>query len=170
MTAVAPEHRSGGGLVPRQRRPPPPAPESRGRTEVGDRAATVIALAAAREVPGVRKVHQGGLPWTRASRVTVRGARAEIELSVTVGYPAPLREVARRLREHVTRRVAEQAGLRVTRLDIGMDVSLDTALADRATGRSTAQPAGRRAGQDVDQSAGRGAGRGAGQDLSGDRA
>ncbi|MER7502978.1 Asp23/Gls24 family envelope stress response protein [Nonomuraea pusilla] len=160
MTAVAPEHRGGGGPVPRQRRPPPPAPESRGRTEVGDRAATVIALAAAREVPGVRQVHEGGLPWTRASRVTVRGARAEIELSVTVGYPAPLRDVARRLREHVTRRVAEQAGLRVTRLDIGLDVSLDTALADRATDRATGRAIGGAADQDATRPAGQHAGRG----------
>ncbi|TDD09067.1 Asp23/Gls24 family envelope stress response protein [Nonomuraea deserti] len=57
-------------------------------------------------------------PWGRSSSAEVRRGRAGIRLHVSVAYPAPLRVVAARLREHVSRRVAVQTGLEVSRLDV----------------------------------------------------
>ncbi|MFI9592232.1 Asp23/Gls24 family envelope stress response protein [Nonomuraea sp. NPDC052265] len=115
MTTTAPQV-----TVPRQRLAPADEPERRGRTEIADRVVAKIACCAAREVPEVRDVRLGGVPWTRSSSAEVRGERATLRLNVTVGYPAPLRAVAARLREHVRTRVAMQTGLNVTRLDVTM--------------------------------------------------
>ncbi|MFB4277239.1 MULTISPECIES: Asp23/Gls24 family envelope stress response protein [unclassified Nonomuraea] len=123
--------------VPAQRPAPLPAPEGRGRTEVADRVVTKIACCAAREVPEVREVNLRALPWAPASSGEVHGGQAVVRLNVRVAYPAPLRAVAGRLREHVMRRVALQTGLRVTRLDITM-TDLDVTTSGRGvvpTGR-----------------------------------
>lgn len=106
--------------VPAQRPAPLPAPERRGYTEIADRVVTKIARCAALEVPEVREVHLHGLPWSRPTSGEVHGAQATVRLNVSVAYPSPLHAVAARLREHVTRRVAVQTGLDVTRLDITM--------------------------------------------------
>ncbi|MEU8359561.1 Asp23/Gls24 family envelope stress response protein [Nonomuraea sp. NPDC048882] len=106
--------------MPAQRAAPLPSPERRGRTEISDRAITKIACGAAMEVPEVRDARPRGLPWTRTSGGAVHGNQAALRLNVSVGYPSPLHAVARRLREHVTRRVAAHTGLDVTRLDITM--------------------------------------------------
>ncbi|WP_346111370.1 Asp23/Gls24 family envelope stress response protein [Nonomuraea maheshkhaliensis] len=106
--------------MPAQRATPLPSPERRGRTEISDRVITKIACGAAMEVPEVRDARPRGLPWTRASGGAVHGGQAALRLNVRVGYPSPLHAVARRLREHVTRRVAAHTGLDVTRLDITM--------------------------------------------------
>ncbi|MEO3887579.1 hypothetical protein [Nonomuraea sp. B5E05] len=140
MTDVTPAEGTATVTVPAQRRPPQPPPEGRGRTEVADQVVLKIACLAAAEVPEVREVHSrtapwsrspdagatargntpGGkaAPWRRSSSAEVRGGRATIRLHVSVAYPAPLRVVAARLREHVSRRVAVQTGLEVTRLDV----------------------------------------------------
>jgi uncharacterized alkaline shock family protein YloU len=119
-SGVAPDVRAGRVVVPSQRPAPLPSPERRGRTEISDRVITKIACSAAMEVPEVRDVRPRGLPWTRASSGAVHGDQVTLRLNVSVGYPSPLRAVATRLREHVTRRVAAQTGLDVTRLDITM--------------------------------------------------
>lgn len=106
--------------VPRQRPTPAVAPERRGRTEISERVVAKIACTAAQEVPEVRDVRLGGLPWTRSSSAEVRGDRATVKLNVSVAYPAPLHAVAARLREHVRNRVLMQTGLNVTRLDVTM--------------------------------------------------
>ncbi|MEO3800959.1 hypothetical protein [Nonomuraea sp. B1E8] len=139
MTDVTPAEGAATVTVPAQRRPPPPPPEGRGRTEVAGQVVLKIACLAAAEVPEVREVHSrtapwsrhpdagagrgstpGGkaAPWRRSSSAEVRGGRATIRLHVGVAYPAPLRVVAARLREHVSRRVAVQTGLEVGRLDV----------------------------------------------------
>ncbi|NUP01562.1 MAG: Asp23/Gls24 family envelope stress response protein [Nonomuraea sp.] len=115
MTTAAPRV-----TVPRQRLAPTAEPERRGRTEITDRVVAKIACCAAREVPEVRDVRLGGMPWTRSTSAEVRGDRATVKLNVTVAYPAPLHAVAARLREHVRNRVAMQTGLTVTRLDVTM--------------------------------------------------
>lgn len=119
-SGVGPDPVAGGVVVPSQRPAPLPSPERRGRTEISDRVITKIACSAAMEVPEVRDVRLRGLPWTRASSGAVHGDQVTLRLNVSVGYPSPLRAVATRLREHVTRRVAAQTGLDVTRLDITM--------------------------------------------------
>ncbi|MGP3934893.1 Asp23/Gls24 family envelope stress response protein [Nonomuraea sp. KM88] len=141
MTDVTPAESAATVTVPAQRRPPQPPPEARGRTEVADQVVLKIACLAAAEVPEVREAHsrtapwsrspdagaaarRGGTPggkaapWRRSSSAEVRGGRATIRLHVSVAYPAPLRGVAARLREHVSRRVAVQTGLEVSRLDV----------------------------------------------------
>ncbi|MEV5896976.1 Asp23/Gls24 family envelope stress response protein [Nonomuraea fuscirosea] len=119
-SGVAPDPVAGGVVVPSQRPAPLPSPERRGRTEISDRVITKIACSAAMEVPEVRDVRLRGLPWSRASSGAVHGGQVSLRLNVSVGYPSPLRAVATRLREHVTRRIAAQTGLDVTRLDITM--------------------------------------------------
>ncbi|NRQ37222.1 Asp23/Gls24 family envelope stress response protein [Nonomuraea sp. NN258] len=120
MTTVASGPRAGAGAVtvPEQRRPPQAAPERRGNTAIADRVAMKIACCAAREIPEVREVHLGGLPWSRSSSAEVRGDRVTINLNLSMVYPSPLRAVAARLREHVSNRVHEQTGLHVDRVDL----------------------------------------------------
>ncbi|SDK14332.1 Asp23/Gls24 family envelope stress response protein [Nonomuraea jiangxiensis] len=130
MTTTGGEQRAGTVTVPAQRPVPPAAPERRGRTEVTDRVVAKIACHAAMEVPEVRDVRlrsgpfqRGpvrGVPWGRSSSAEVRGDRATVHLAVGVAYPAPLRAIGRRLREHVIRRVTAQTGVYVSRLDITM--------------------------------------------------
>ncbi|NBE96098.1 Asp23/Gls24 family envelope stress response protein [Nonomuraea sp. KC401] len=137
MTDVSPAEGAATVAVPAQRRPPQPPPEGRGRTEVADQVVLKIACVAAEELPEVHEVRVRTAPWSRSPGATrpwgrtsggmapgrssgaeVRGGRATIRLHVVVAYPAPLRAVAARLREHVRRRVADQTGLEVTRLDV----------------------------------------------------
>ncbi|MEV4114177.1 Asp23/Gls24 family envelope stress response protein [Nonomuraea sp. NPDC049695] len=109
---------TGTATVPAQRPAPQPPPELRGRTQIADRVVSKIACCAAAEVPEVREVHLGNLPWTRSSNAEVRGDQAAVRLTVSLAYPSPLRAVAARLRKHVIGRVAAQTGLTVTRLDV----------------------------------------------------
>ncbi|TDE59476.1 Asp23/Gls24 family envelope stress response protein [Nonomuraea mesophila] len=136
MTDVTPAEGAATVTVPAQRRPPRPPPEGRGRTEVADQVVLKVACVAAEELPEVHEVRVRSAPWNRSpgagsrgrtsgglapgrsSGAEVRGGRATIRLHVVVAYPAPLRAVAARLREHVSRRVAGQTGLEVTRLDV----------------------------------------------------
>ncbi|MEV0230458.1 Asp23/Gls24 family envelope stress response protein [Nonomuraea sp. NPDC050786] len=111
---------AGTVTVPAQRPTPQPPPELRGRTQIAGRVVSKIACCAAAEIPEVREVHLGNLPWARSSSAEVRGEQAAVRLTVSVAYPSPLRAVAARLREHVIGRVAAQTGLDVTRLDVTM--------------------------------------------------
>ncbi|MEO3870515.1 Asp23/Gls24 family envelope stress response protein [Nonomuraea sp. B12E4] len=130
MTTGGGRPQAGAVTVPAQRPVPPTAPERRGRTEVADRVVAKLACRAAMEVPEVRGVRLKGVPfkgrpgdgglWGRTSSAEVHGDRATVHLAVGVAYPAPLRAVGRRLREHVIRRVAAQTGVHVSRLDITM--------------------------------------------------
>lgn len=108
-------------LVPRA------AAESRGRTEIADRVLERIAAralgevdqaaGAARRVLGVRL---GQDCAATAPRVTARvdGGLATLQMRISVVYPAPIREVTRRLREHVRTRVTALTGLDVRQVDI----------------------------------------------------
>lgn len=116
MTAVVP-----GGASTTAPARQPAAAERRGRTEISDRAVTKIACRAALEVPEVRDAYLGTSLWARRSGSRVRGGRATLKLTVSMAYPTPLHAVSARLREHVIRRVEQQTGLEVRRLDIVMD-------------------------------------------------
>jgi uncharacterized alkaline shock family protein YloU len=111
--------------------PDPPAalgpPETRGRTEIADRVLERIATWAAAEVDqaGGAAPRLLGVPLGRdtaqtAARATahVDGHLATVALRLSVTYPAPIRQVTRRVREHVTGRVAELTGLDVRQVDI----------------------------------------------------
>jgi uncharacterized alkaline shock family protein YloU len=113
--------------------PEPPAPERRGRTEIAERVLEKIAARALTEVEeaGVRP---GRASREAAPRVTawVDGALAVLWMRISVSYPAPLREVTRRLREHVRTRVGDLTGLDVRQVDIDVDRLLPV---ERASGR-----------------------------------
>lgn len=114
-------------------------PESRGRTEIADKVLERIASHALHEVEltgGVsRRVF--GVPLGRDSagtspqvRARVHGGLATLAMTISVAYPAPVRQVTREVRSHITRRVSELTGLTVRQVDIEV-ASLTPAAGDR---------------------------------------
>ncbi|MDT0548755.1 MULTISPECIES: DUF6286 domain-containing protein [Streptomyces] len=111
--------------------PTPPAalgpPETRGRTEIADRVLERIAVRAVTEVDqaGGAQRRLLGMPLGRANappapRATahVDGHLATVAMTVSVAYPAPIRQVSRRVRERVAARIGELTGLDVREVDI----------------------------------------------------
>ncbi|MEV0359436.1 Asp23/Gls24 family envelope stress response protein [Nocardia sp. NPDC050697] len=103
MTAAVPAARAaaGTGAVPA---------ELRGATTVAPRAVRRIAELAAGEVPGVAAP-------VRVQAV-VRGDWTRLSAEVPVRYPEPIRRVTDACRAHLTARVGELTGLRVSRVEI----------------------------------------------------
>lgn len=104
-------------------RAPVPA-DDRGTTEVTGRVVERIAGRALTEVDDIAGVPRrllgvplGHEPAARAS-AWVDGRIATITLRVSVVYPAPVREVSQRLREHVRAVVGRLTGLDVRQVDI----------------------------------------------------
>jgi uncharacterized alkaline shock family protein YloU len=106
-------------------------PEFRGWTEIAARVPERIAgrtIAEADEASGVsRRVL--GVPIGRrraAPRVQARidGNLVILRVTVSVVYPAPVRQVAGRLRERVTARITELTGLRVGQVDVDVTALL----------------------------------------------
>ncbi len=83
-----------------------------------------IAVKAASEVEGVGPVVQTGLgrlvPWVATGTADAEVGRESValDLTITVRYPRPLRQVTGSLREHAVRRVEELTGLAVRRVNI----------------------------------------------------
>ncbi|MEO3813692.1 Asp23/Gls24 family envelope stress response protein [Sphaerisporangium sp. B11E5] len=106
------------------------SPEERGRTRISDRVLERIAATAAAEVDEAGRAARRvlGVPVghdTTAAppRVTghIDGRLAVLRVHLSVAYPAPVREVTRRVRDHVTGRVHELTGLDVRQVDIDVD-------------------------------------------------
>ena len=102
-------------------------PEARGRTEIADRVLERIAARAVTEVDqaGGAARRLLGVPLGRdtmraAPRATahVDGQIATVQLRMSVIYPAPIRAVARRVRDQIITRVGELTGLDVRQVDI----------------------------------------------------
>ena len=99
-------------------------PAVRGRTVLLDRGVEKTAAAAAAEVEHVHAAGRGAvgqLLGTRPSiavQASIDGHLAQLSLEVEIDYPAPLRQVTRRLREHVVDRVHDLCAITVTDLDI----------------------------------------------------
>lgn len=99
-------------------------PEGRGRTEVAGRAVERIASRALTEVDDVDGVPRRllGVPLGRepAGSVSawVDGGLATVTMRVSIVYPAPVREVSRRLREHVRAVIGRMTGLDVRQVDV----------------------------------------------------
>lgn len=114
--------------------PPLPEPEQRGRTTIADRAVERVAAAAAAEVElatgSARRVL--GVPVSAADlpRVTARvhGDEATVEVDLAVAWPAPVRQVARRVRARVVEQLTDLVGLR----DVRVDVRISALVPERA--------------------------------------
>ncbi|WP_433324519.1 Asp23/Gls24 family envelope stress response protein [Spirillospora sp. CA-294931] len=102
-------------------------PETRGRTEIADRVLERIAARALTDVDAAggssRRVLGVSLGKDSAPRVTARvdGGLATLRMTISVVYPAPIREVTRDVRERVTRQVGRLTGLEVRQVDIEVD-------------------------------------------------
>lgn len=105
-------------------------PEERGRTRISGKVLERIAATAAAEVDeagrAVRRVF--GVPvghdtTSAPPRVSghIDGGLAMLRIHLSVAYPAPVREVTRRVRDHVTNRVHALTGLDVRQVDIDVD-------------------------------------------------
>ena len=96
----------------------------RGSTEIADRVVERIAAMAVAEVDDAhgpaRRLLGLRVPGVDGPRVTVQidGHLVTVRLGMSVRYPAPIRQVTRRVREHVTVRVGELTGLDVRHVDI----------------------------------------------------
>ena len=64
---------------------------------------------------GLKSSELGALPSCSAQ---VDGSLAFVELTISVRYPAPVRQVAAAVREQVTRKVGQMAGVQVVEVDI----------------------------------------------------
>lgn len=92
-----------------------------GVTTVAPRVCEKIASRAAAEVDGVELVATGLsrlVPWSSSSpsagaTADVRGHSVSVDLTVDVRYPLPVATTARLVRERVTARLGELAGLAV---------------------------------------------------------
>jgi uncharacterized alkaline shock family protein YloU len=101
--------------------------EERGRTEIADRVPERIAARVNREADqaggvtrrllGVALGHSGTAAPPRVS-AQVDGGLVTMRMTVSVAYPAPVRQVVRRLRERVIGRVGELTGLRVGLVEV----------------------------------------------------
>jgi uncharacterized alkaline shock family protein YloU len=104
-----------------------PAPEQRGRTAIADRVVARLAARAVAEVEqtggaapqliGVTVGRQSGKGLARVS-ARVDGHLAMIEMRLSLAYPAPVRTLAREVRQHVIERVTGLTGLEVRHVDI----------------------------------------------------
>jgi uncharacterized alkaline shock family protein YloU len=102
-------------------------PEERGRTRIADQVLARIATHALSEVDEVGGVARRvlGVPLGQDRGAAepkvdahVDGRIATLRMTVSVVYPAPVRQVASRLREHVAGRVSEFTGLDVRQVDV----------------------------------------------------
>lgn len=96
-----------------------------GHTTIAPLVCEKIAARAASEVDGVRVVGTGlsrRVPWTTSpaagAAADVDGQSVAVNLSLRLRYPAPAGETAARVRERVTLRLAELAGLTVREVTI----------------------------------------------------
>lgn len=104
-----------------------PPPEERGATTVSDRVVARVAAQAVSEVDratGAPRVvlgqPLGGHDASTPARVeaAVDGRFVTVDVSMAVHWPAPVVEVTRQVRRHVTERVAALCGLEVVEVDI----------------------------------------------------
>lgn len=107
----------------------PAAPQCRGRTTIADQVVEKIAAHTLSEVDAAGGMARRflGVPLGRdaadtAPRVSARieGELAMLQIRISVVYPAPIREVTRRVRAHVAARVGELTGLQVRQVDISI--------------------------------------------------
>lgn len=112
------------GVVPATGTGNPTDPALRGRTVLLDGVVEKTAAAAAAEVEHVHAAGHGAVGQLLGTRPTIAvessidGHLAQLTMEVEIDYPAPLRQVTRRLRAHVVDRVHHLCSITVTDLDI----------------------------------------------------
>ena len=96
-----------------------------GVTTISRRACEKVAARAAGEVDGVETVRSGVsrlAPWasgeTAGASADVDGGWAFVDLTIRVRYPLPVGQTAGRVREHVTSRLRELAGMAVREVTV----------------------------------------------------
>lgn len=118
---------SGPGARPGSRDHAPGDAGERGRLEVRQKAVERLVVQAAAEVDDVggpvtrvlgQALGSADLDGRPHADVTVTGDLVTVELSVSVVWPAPVIEVAERLRSRVCERVASLAAMRVGHVDV----------------------------------------------------
>jgi uncharacterized alkaline shock family protein YloU len=106
---------------------------TRGSMTIADRVVEKIAAVAAGEVERASGIPRRllGTTFGRPTPSTRPRASAKVDvstvslkLSVSVEYPAPVRDVAAEVRERVARRIYELTGLKVTEIDITVPLFL----------------------------------------------
>lgn len=101
-------------------------PETRGQLSVHAQALQHVVESVALEVPGVVRT-QGGLPGVRSSSpratVRVRGTSARVSIEVACRWPAPVSDIAARVRDHVLDRASELSGVRLGTVDVTVRIS-----------------------------------------------
>ena len=106
---------------------------TRGSMTIADRVVEKIAAVAAGEVERASGIPRRllGTTFGRPTATTRPRASAKVDVStvslkvsVSVEYPAPVRDVAAEVRERVARRVYELTGLQVTEIDITVPLFL----------------------------------------------
>lgn len=136
MTAVLDRPATAGTAV----EPPLPDPADRGRLAIADRVVERVAARAVTEVDRAtgapRTVFGQPLGAARGNtppRVSARvdGDVVTVTVSMSVAWPAPVREVAAAVRRRVADRVAELTGLRVDSVDIDVPTLLTAASTPR---------------------------------------
>lgn len=99
---------------------------TRGRLEIAERAVVKVARQVANEVAGVGG-HSGGVLGIGGQAdlsarpevdVQLSGRTATMRVTVGLAYPAPLRQMTERIREHIMARVPTLTGIDVHRVDI----------------------------------------------------
>jgi uncharacterized alkaline shock family protein YloU len=112
---------------------PPDNSGSRGSMTIADRVVEKIAAVAAGEVDRASGIPRRllGTTFGRPTSTTRPRASAKVDVttvslkvSVSVEYPAPVRDVAAEVRERVARRVYELTGLKVTEIDVTVPLFL----------------------------------------------
>lgn len=104
-------------------RPPLTTPE--GRTTIAPVVVEKILLRAAADVDGVGPVVHTGLgrlvPWLASgtsAEAEVGRESVTVDLTISVHYPRPVRQVAASLRTHATRTITDLTGLAVRQVNI----------------------------------------------------
>ncbi|NUO91780.1 MAG: Asp23/Gls24 family envelope stress response protein [Dermatophilaceae bacterium] len=113
VAAPASDHASGNDL---------PEPGRRGRLDIAERVVERVAVIAAAEVEGVRRVGSGleGIVGRQYPKATaqVAGGRARVRLDIAVAWPVPLGRTAGAVRDHVGARLESLVGLTVDAVDV----------------------------------------------------
>ncbi|MDP8975688.1 MAG: Asp23/Gls24 family envelope stress response protein [Actinomycetota bacterium] len=114
-----------------------PLSTGHGRTTIAPVVVEKIAVKSASEVDGVGPGVRTGLgrlvPWVAAGTADAEVGRESValELTITVRYPRPVRQVTSSLRDHAVRRIEELTGLAVRRVDITVAELVDQGPARR---------------------------------------